>query len=206
MDQVGGWLGVVAIAVSVLTAAGGIVLAYLGNARTTLERLNQLQKQIFAQQDELGKLRDQEHDCLRREADLKAEVTALRERMKSVEAATGLTPPPALAGIVVADLKGAIQEYSPALVPILGYLPSEMVGKNVAVLVPPELREAHCRGLEHHAADPDSIDPGREILTYALAKNGSRVPVAITLKAWRTGGEGLITATVKQRLPDKGDQ
>jgi PAS domain S-box-containing protein len=213
--EAGSWLGAVAILISVVTAGGAVVIAYFGNARTTLERLNSLQKQVFSQQDEIGKLRTAGEDCLRRETDAlrresdlkqqageqKAELVALYARVRSLEAVTGSVPPPPLAGILVADLNGVIVEYSPALVPVLEYLPEEAKGKRVEELIPEPLREAHRASFRGHAANPDTIDPAREELTYMLSKSGARVPVAMTLRGWRTGHEGLITATIRQRVP-----
>jgi PAS domain S-box-containing protein len=118
--------------------------------------------------------------------------------VRQLERATGAVAMP-LPGIVVADLKGVIREFSPALTPILNYRPVEVVGKPIETLIPEDIRAQHREAFARAVANPDAVDPEREILTYGLTKDGARVPIGIRMHVWRAGAEGLITATIRQR-------
>jgi PAS domain S-box-containing protein len=187
-------LGIAGIIVAVVVALGGFLLAYFNNATRLMKRVDDLTSRVFALQDEAAQ-------CRQREGELKVELTSTTARIRALETATGTAPPPPLSGIVVADLKGTIREFSPALTPIFQYLPKEIVGKPITTLVPPEIRAQHEEAFRRGVADPEGIDSGREVLTYGLTKTGSRVPIGLTMHGWRAGGEGLITATIRQRLP-----
>jgi PAS domain S-box-containing protein len=187
-------VGIIGTVFGVIVAGAAFLLAYFNNATRLMKRVDDLTSRVFALQDEAAQ-------CRQREGELKVELTSTTARIRALETATGTAPPPPLSGIVVADLKGNIREFSPALTPIFQYLPKEVVGKPITMLIPPEIRPQHDEAFRRGVADPENIDSGREVLTYGLSKTGSRVPIGLTMHGWRAGGEGLITATIRQRLP-----
>lgn len=196
------WIGIILI-------CGALVISYVGNSARLMKRVDELQTRIFSLQDEVARCHMERADSIRENVSLRAELQLVNSRVKALEAGTGLAPPPPLSGIIVADLKGVIQEFSPALTPILHYLPSEMAGKSIEVCVPPELLERHREKFRAAAENPGILDPTKEILTYALDKSGTRVPIGITLHGWKTGDatwNGLITATIRQRLATEDSQ
>jgi PAS domain S-box-containing protein len=189
---------VASLGTAVLLAVGAIVLGWLGNTKRMLltqqrlsGRVDELTSRMFTVQDEAAA-------CKQREADLKADAQSLSARVRQLERATGAVAMP-LPGIVVADLKGIVREFSPALTPILNYRPIEIVGKPIEMLIPEDIREQHKAAFARAVAAPDAVDPEREILTYGLTKDGARVPIGIRMHVWRAGAEGLITATIRQR-------
>lgn len=194
----GGWFGIVGVVVGVFSAAGAFSIAYFNNATRLMKRVDELTTQVFDLQKKAITITEDSADCHRREADLKAEVVRMHARVRALEAAGGGVIPATLSGICIADLNGVIQEFSPALTPILNYLPAEVSGKHIDVLIPPEVLEKARASFSRAAADPKSLDGGKEYLTYALAKGGARVPVGIVLHGWKRGFEGLITATIRQ--------
>lgn len=185
-------LGFVGTALTVLAAAGAFALAYFQNATRLMKRVDELTSRVFALQDELSSAK-------LREGDLKAELAAALARIRALETATGNVLPPQLAGIVIADLRGVIKEFSPALTPIFQWLPKEVLGKPVTTLIPPDIRPRHEEMFARAVLDPALLDPGRELMTYGLTKTGGRVPIGVTLHGWRAGDTGLITATIRQR-------
>lgn len=189
----GGWFGVVGMVIAFFVAVGGFVIAYFNNATRLLKRVDDLTTRMFDLQDEASK-------CREREADLKAEMARMGRRIHDLEKVSG-EPLGLLSvtGIIVANLKGIIREFSPALTPILHYLPEEVTGKSIEMFVPPELMEKHRVSFALAAENPDLIDPTRPVITYAVDKQGMHVPVVINLHGWREGDQGLITATIKQR-------
>lgn len=196
VDDIGitGWLGILGLIGTALLAITGFIIAYFNNATRLMKRVDELTTKVFQLQDESAA-------CRQREADLKAELIRQNHRINDLEKASGADVGLLnITGIVIADLDGIIQEYSPALTPILLWLPEEVNGKHVTMLVPPENRTEHERAFRIAADNPESIDSTRTIITYALNKLNERVPVTIHHHGRRLGnGQGLITATIRQR-------
>ncbi len=185
-----GWLSIVGASVM---SVGAFMVAYFNNATRLMKRVDELTTKVFVLQDESA-------SCRQREADLKMDLDRCASRIRALESFTGSgAAPSTVSGIIVADLHGVIKEFSPAVTPILHYLPKEVVGKPISVLVPRELQQQHKEGFARAVLNPTALDSGRELLTYALNREGEQVPVGITLHGWRTGEEGLITATIRQR-------
>lgn len=187
-----GLIAVGAAVVGVLVAGAGLVVAFYHSGARMVKRLDALNERVF-------KLQDDSLGCQKREAELKAELVLAVSRIRALENATGAAPPAPLSGIIVADLRGLVREYSPALTPILNYLPREVIGRPIDMLVPDDLKEQQRAAFARMTLDPEAIDPVKEVLTHGLAKGGARVPIAITLHGWKAGTEGLITATIRQR-------
>jgi PAS domain S-box-containing protein len=192
----GHWIAVVGG--PILLAVVGLLVAWIGNSKHLLDQQRGLMNRVDELTTRVFSLQDEAAACKQRESDLKADAQSLSARMRQLERATGAVALP-LPGIVVADLKGVIREFSPALTPILNYRPVEIVGKPIETLIPEDIRGQHQAAFAQAVANPDAVDPEREILTYGLTKDGTRVPIGIRMHVWRAGAEGLITATIRQR-------
>lgn len=100
--------------------------------------------------------------------------------------------------IISIDRKGRIVNWNPAAEKMLGYSPQEVIGRNVSLLVPPD--QKHIR-VEYHR----QLQNGHVISTetYRLHKNGSYVPVYLTispiLRRGRIVGEVAILCDLSER-------
>ena len=76
-------------------------------------------------------------------------------------------------GIIILDHKGLIEAFSPAAESLFGYAASEVLGKNISILMPDDVAREHDRYLEnHHRTGQQSIiGSGREVI--AKRKDGS---------------------------------
>jgi PAS domain S-box-containing protein len=187
----GVWTIIGGSVVGVLTAASAFLVSYFNNA-------TKLQKEIGELRDQVGKLRDELHTTLLREKDLKYDLERAQRRIDALETTAGVAHPPAIFGVVIADFTGTIQEFSPSLTPILGYLPEQMRGKNIEELVPSEYLTLYREKFQHAIKAGVTLDPTKKINTYALDKDSRKVPVSIALRKW-TGETQLITATITLR-------
>ncbi len=201
--ETGHLVGIGGILIGVLTAATLVLVAWLGNARRTQHEIGQLHVRVSELTTRVFGLIDEGAACKKREADLKMEVHSLSIQMRLLQMKEGLEPPTPIPGIIVADIKGKILAYSPSLVPMLGWLPNEMERQSIEVLVPPDLMQQHRVAFARYAAMPNPPTE-RDLITYALAKSGSRVPVTIHLKSLQP--EGLVTAEIRQRAEAKGPE
>lgn len=182
------------VVIAVLTGAGLLFVAWLNNGRTLMNRVNELTTQILASQRSEIKCQS---ELVKLEEQLKAAV----QRIRALESHTGtgsdISPIP---GVVVARPDGIIVVYSPSLVPILGWLPIEMEGRQVTTLIPPEVVHQHTAAFRAFVAKGEPADPAKTILSYALTKSNARVPVSINLKS--LPAEKLIVAEIRQRPRD----
>lgn len=88
----------------------------------------------------------------------------------------------ALDAVVTMDAAGRVQEWNPAAEAMFGYPKEEALGRPVAdLIVPPELREGHRRGLERHLATGDSEILGRRVEMPARRADGGELPVELTV-------------------------
>ena len=97
--------------------------------------------------------------------------------------------------IIANDLDGTIEAWNPAAERLYGYARAEAVGRPVAVLVPPEVRDEFDQTMER-------VRRGERIgtlETVRLRKDGSRVQVALTISPVRAAGGGLVGTSVIAR-------
>ncbi len=89
-----------------------------------------------------------------------------------------------LSGSVVIDDRGVVLQVNPALTSLLGWEPSDLVGRRVGdVLVPEGMRAAHHAGLERVRDGGAPVVVGRPLEVMALARDGSLVPVELSVTA-----------------------
>ncbi len=99
--------------------------------------------------------------------------------------------------MIVADQSGVIQAVNVQTERLLGYPRGELLGQSIELLVPDAERGAHVAHRARFAADPALRPMGVERDLYARHKNGSEIPVAITLSPVGTEDGLLITAAVR---------
>jgi diguanylate cyclase (GGDEF)-like protein/PAS domain S-box-containing protein len=88
----------------------------------------------------------------------------------------------ALDCIVVMATDGAVVEWNPAAEQTFGYSREEAVGRELAeLIVSPDMREAHRRGLARHLATGTEHVLGRRLELEAVRADGSRLPVELTI-------------------------
>jgi PAS domain S-box-containing protein len=95
----------------------------------------------------------------------------------------------AVDAMVVIDEKGIIQTINPAATEVFGYSRSEIVGKNVSMLMGADHRIRHDGYIGNYlwTAVPGIIGTGREV--EGRRKNGSMFPLELSIAEWR-GHEG----------------
>ncbi|MEO6402191.1 MAG: PAS domain S-box protein, partial [Vicinamibacteria bacterium] len=88
----------------------------------------------------------------------------------------------ALDCIVTMDHKGRVVEFNPAAERTFGYRREVIVGKELSeFIIPPNLREAHRRGLTHYLASGVGPVLGKRLEISALRSDGSEFPVELAI-------------------------
>lgn len=106
--------------------------------------------------------------------------------------------------LVIIDQRGVIQSFSPSAERMFGYSASEIVGRNVSLLMPPPDREQHDSYLREYiesgwtgvretsflTRNAHIVRPERE--TVAVRKDGNRFPARLIVSEVETGGERVF--------------
>jgi PAS domain S-box-containing protein len=91
--------------------------------------------------------------------------------------------------IITADSKGYILSWNAAAVAIFGYEPDEVIGKSLTIIVPEEFKSAHEQGIERVSSGGKPHVMGKTVELSGLHKNGSAIPVELSLSTWVIGEE-----------------
>lgn len=96
------------------------------------------------------------------------------------------------------DAQGAVVFWNPRAEEIFGYARGEALGMAVAdVLIPPERREAHRAGLRRFLETGEDRVLNKPLEMTALRRDGSTVPVLMTVSPERQGDDWVFHALVQ---------
>jgi PAS domain S-box-containing protein len=112
-------------------------------------------------------------------------------------------------GILVVDSRGKIRAANPMAETLFGYTRDRLVGQDMDILVPDRVRPYHAGHREAYSAEPRSRPMGIGMELSARRRDGTEFPVEISLSPFRTDGETMVIATVRdvtqrKRLRDFG--
>lgn len=100
--------------------------------------------------------------------------------------------------IVTIDQAGLIQEWNPAAERTFGFGREEVLGRPMAeLIVPPEHRESHRRGMARYLATGEASVLGRRIEILAIRKDGETIPVELAITVIRQDGPPVFTAHLR---------
>lgn len=104
-----------------------------------------------------------------------------------------------LDAIVTMDAAGVVAGWNPAAETLFGWTGAEAAGRSLGdLIVPPEHREAHRRGIERLMATGEARLIGRRVEVVALRRDGSVVDVELTLaRIGASADETLFVAHVR---------
>ncbi|MFO0875350.1 MAG: PAS domain S-box protein [Phycisphaerales bacterium] len=105
----------------------------------------------------------------------------------------------ALDPIFTIDLRGAILSASDSVLSVFGWRPSELIGRDVSVLMPEPHRSAHAGDLERYARTGESRIMGRPRELEAVRRDGSIFPVELSISRAEVPdhGEPLFVGIVR---------
>ncbi|HEY0712657.1 MAG TPA: PAS domain S-box protein, partial [Polyangia bacterium] len=103
----------------------------------------------------------------------------------------------AAAGIVIADERGIIRACNQGALRMFDRAENELVGQSLTVLMPPQHREAHERGIARFLASGESRVIGRAVELEGIRRDGETFPLELSLAAWKERGRtffsGILT-------------
>ncbi len=102
--------------------------------------------------------------------------------LKESEARKAAVIETALDCVITIDHEGKILEFNPAAEMTLGYSRAEVIGMPMAeCIIPPSLRERHQRGFARYLLTGESTILNRRIELTARRRNGSELPIELTV-------------------------
>ncbi len=111
-------------------------------------------------------------------------------------------------GILVANDKGEITRINPSAENLFGYDRNELIGKKIEVLVPRRLSARHTDHRDKFNHNPHARSMGAGMELYGLKKDGTELPVEISLSPYSTP-EGkfviafIVDITVRKQAEEK---
>ncbi len=100
--------------------------------------------------------------------------------------------------LVVVDPDWVIREVNDQATELFGYLPDELVGQPLDLLVPDTRRWGHRRRMIEYSEQPAMRPMGRQREVAARRRDGAEVPVAITLSPLHTDDGLFVIAAVRE--------
>ncbi len=100
-------------------------------------------------------------------------------------------------GVVTIDDQGLIETVNPSVERIFGYAQDELIGRNIAMLMPNPYRSQHDQYLANYleTGKKKVIGIGREV--RGLRKDGSEFPLDLAVSEMRINGKRMFTGIVR---------
>ena len=108
--------------------------------------------------------------------------------------------------MMIADSKGDIVVVNSQAEKLFGYKKEELLKQPIEILVPQRFRKAHLDHRSSYMADPNVRPLGTGLDLYARHKNGTEIPVEISLGPAKAGKEIFVVVTFRDVTARKRDQ
>jgi len=99
--------------------------------------------------------------------------------------------------MMASDTQGRIVFANSKIEALFGYAPDELIGQRVELLVPQEVRDVHRHARQHYAAQPHARPMGAALDLWGVRKDGSRIPLDISLSPIRLDAGPVIIAAIR---------
>ena len=100
-------------------------------------------------------------------------------------------------GVITIDASGVIRSANPAIGAIFQQPASALQNEDLRLLIPPDYRAAHARGLARHVATGEAHLLGRPVELEGLRGDGSRFPIELSINAYSVRGERFYSGIVR---------
>jgi PAS domain S-box-containing protein len=124
--------------------------------------------------------------------------SAIEEELRQSESRYRAIFETAVDAIIVSDQHGIIQEFNKTAEKMTGYSVSEIAGKNMRVLLPPELRREHDRYTARYLWTVRELEVCR--------KDGTLFPAHLSIAEWWSGGHRHFTGILRDLSSQKREQ
>jgi len=99
--------------------------------------------------------------------------------------------------MIVIDERGTVQSFSAAAERLFGYSPSEVIGKNVKLLMPAPYREAHDGYLRRYMTTGERRIIGIGRVVVGERRDGSTFPIELNVGEMKSGNQRFFTGFIR---------
>lgn len=99
-------------------------------------------------------------------------------------------------GIIISNAEGIIQQVNPYSTRLFGYEETELIGQKIEILIPRNLRDKHVGHREQFNQHPKARAMGSGMNLFGLKKDGSLLPVEISLTHYERNGKKEIVSFI----------
>ena len=100
--------------------------------------------------------------------------------------------------LIVVDHHGAISFANEAVHDVLGYMPQQLLGQSVEMLIPDRLRSSHASYMMGYMRQPRKRDmAARAADLVALRADGTEFPASIRLSPFQVGADMFVAAAIR---------
>ena len=126
------------------------------------------------------------------------ELKQANQELQQSEAHVRLIIDSALDAVITMGANGLIQGWNPQAEAIFGWTAREAIGQPLGTtIIPPELRAAHERGLQHYFATGEGPVLNKRIEIVGLHRSGRQFPVELTIAPMKLGTDTIFSAFVR---------
>lgn len=156
----------------------------------SLDNLEPVEEYLSGRDDEVGRLAKSFNEVMKH---LKEDI---RER-KIVEKKFEYLLESLSDATIIVDTNGCIKLFNKQAENLFGYQKSEIVNCDFDILIPDRFRIKHAQHLNNYMQAPKLMALGRNEDLFGLCRNGSEVPVEISLSPIETSDGLLISAAIR---------
>lgn len=100
-------------------------------------------------------------------------------------------------GVISIDDRGLIKAFNPAAAKIFNYIPEEVIGENIRILMPEPYKESHDRYISNYLSTGVAriIGIGREVI--GIRKNGEKFPLYLSVGEVKLGEKRMFAGVVR---------
>ncbi len=88
--------------------------------------------------------------------------------------------------IIIANQAGRIVSFNPGAEMVFGYMAADVVGQELAILIPERFQSAHWAGLTQRVKTGDMSNLARQVELSALHQQGHEFPISLSLSGWES--------------------
>ncbi|WP_062018206.1 bifunctional diguanylate cyclase/phosphodiesterase [Aureimonas sp. AU4] len=110
--------------------------------------------------------------------------------------------------IVTANARNEIVAWNAGAERLFGYVPDDVLGQSLSLIVPPRMRGQHEAGLARLASGGEARLLGQSVKVMACRKDGSEFPIELSLSRWMERGEqrfGAIIRDMSERVQTEAE-
>ena len=99
--------------------------------------------------------------------------------------------------IVTANADGEIMSWNPAAEHIFGYSEADVIGEPLTLIIPERFHAQHHEGIARVVATGETRIVGTTVEVAGLRKDGSEIPVELTLATWVTDDDRFFSGIIR---------